>query len=79
MTREEVKAELDREPFLPLRIYHRDGRVFLVRNPKEVWVLGTALFIAYPERPGSRAITGHDLVSYIHIDRVETVPVAATA
>lgn len=72
MLQTELNDELAREPFVPLRLHLSNGESFDIQNPGLVWVTRHSVFIARsPLKPGARAIEGYELVSLVHIVRLE--------
>lgn len=79
MVQTEMLDEVYREPFIPLRLHLTNGESFDIRNPGLVWVTKHSVFIAHPirpERPGSRGIEDYDLISLVHVMRVEKIEAA---
>ena len=76
MNPETLAAELNREPFLPLRLHLTDGRTLEVMNPGLCFIARLAL---YAFRPGRRhALIADDVqvVSLRHIVSIETIEAA---
>lgn len=74
MVQTELNDELAREPFAPLRLHLSNGETFDIQNPGLVWVTRDSVFIARsPLKPAARAIEGYDLLSLVHIVRLERV------
>jgi hypothetical protein len=74
MTPEALRAELRRQPFMPLRIHLTDGKSYDVRHPEMVLVKQRELYIGTETSPGSGVAGECDLVSLLHVVRVECVP-----
>ncbi len=53
MNPETLAAELDREPFIPLRLHLSDGRTLEVRNPGLCYIARLALYLFRADRPRS--------------------------
>ena len=73
MNPDTLAAELDREPFRPLRLHLADGRTVEVKNPGLCFIARLAL---YAFRPGKRqsALTEEvQVISLRHIVSVETI------
>ena len=74
MLKEEVKAELKREPFVPLRFHLKDGKRFDVpfREVARVLEYGVLVFIGLKE--GTYQAKGYDRFSFESIVRIEQRP-----
>ena len=76
MNPEALRAELDREPFIPLRLHLSDGRTLHVENPGLCFIARLALY-AFRARPHTSLAEDVQVVSLRHIVSVETVTAAA--
>ena len=74
---ESLLAELHRQPFVPLRIYLTHGKTYDVRHPEMAIVTSREVYVGRQETsPGSGIARGFDLVSLLHVVRVELVPLS---
>lgn len=73
MTREDVRQELQREPFLPLRLQLSSGQKIVIRYPNTAWVQQNTILIVHPLQPGSAAIGNYDVVALRLIERIEQI------
>ena len=69
MTSEDVRAELDKDPFIPFRVHLVSGKTVEVTNPAAGWMLQNALLVLQTARPGVDA--GYDVLSLRNIQRLE--------
>ncbi len=67
-----LAEELDREPFIPLRLRLSDGRTFEIRNPGLCFIAHLALY-AFRAKPHSALADDLEVISLRHIVSVETV------
>ena len=73
MTTEDLKQELQREPFIPLRLHLASGQKIFIEYPHTAWVQQNALLIVHPIAPKSPQIGNYDVVSLRLIERIEQV------
>jgi hypothetical protein len=71
MSPDSLRKELRRQPFVPLRIYLTDGTSYEVRHPEMVLVSQREVYVGTESEPGSGVAAKTDLVSLLHIVRVE--------
>jgi hypothetical protein len=78
MTPNDLRTRLRTRPFVPFRAVTTDGTVYEVRHPDLVLLTPGAAYIGYPA-PGMEGVAQRvDMVSLLHIIRVEDAePVAA--
>jgi hypothetical protein len=80
MRPESLRDELHRQPFVPLRVYLTDGKTYDIRHPEMAIVTSREVYVGREETaPGSGIARGLDLVSLLHVVRVEQVPIAASS
>jgi hypothetical protein len=72
--KEDVKAELAREPFMPFRLHLSDGRKFDVpfREVAHVVASGVPVFIGLKE--GTHQAKSYDRFGFDHIVRIQHRP-----
>lgn len=73
MTSEDVLQELEREPFVPIRLNLTDGTKVDIQNPGLSFVNNLALYLARTDRPNSRLAADFRLISLRHIVSVEQI------
>ena len=77
MRPESLRDELHRQPFVPLRIYLADGKTYEIRHPEMAMVTSREVYVGREETsPGSGIARGLDLVSLLHVVRMEQVPLS---
>ena len=77
---EKLRDELRRQPFVPLRVYLTDGKTYDIRHPEMAMVTSQEVYIGREETsPGSGVARECDLVSLLHVVRVDQVPFTSTA
>ncbi|MGA2062259.1 MAG: hypothetical protein ABSG67_17385 [Thermoguttaceae bacterium] len=77
---EKLRDELRRQPFVPLRIHLTDGKIYDIRHPEMAMVTSREVYIGREETSaGSGVARECDLVSLLHVVRVEQMPYSATA
>jgi hypothetical protein len=80
MTPESLRDELRRQPFVPLRMHLTDGKSYDIRHPEMAMVTSREVYVGREETsPGSGIAKGCDLVSLLHVVRVEQVPLSPSA
>ncbi len=70
MNPETLAQELNREPFIPLRLRLADGRTFEVRNPGLCFIARLALY-AFRAKPHDALAEDVEVISLRHIVSVE--------
>jgi hypothetical protein len=71
MTAENVRQEVNRTPFVPLRLYLSSGKTMDIIDPGTAWLQRNALLIVHRLRPGSQDIGNYDVISYDAIERIK--------
>jgi hypothetical protein len=71
MSPEALRQELRRQPFVPLRLHLTDGTTYDIRHPEMVLLKQRELYIGKETAPGSGVAAETDLVSLLHVVRVE--------
>jgi hypothetical protein len=71
MLRDQIEAELAREPFVPLRLHLRDGKTFDIpfRDVARVLPFGLLVFVGL--KRGTRQAAGYDRFAFDNIIRIE--------
>jgi hypothetical protein len=71
MTTEDVKQELDRDPFVPLRLHLASGQKVDVSYPNTAWIRQDTLLIVHPLAPGTHAIGNYEVIALRLIERIQ--------
>ena len=79
MSPEVLRNEIRRQPFVPLRLHLTDGKVYDIRHPEMVLIKQREVYVGRETAPGSGVAAECDLVSLLHVVRVETVGQAPSA
>jgi hypothetical protein len=79
MTSEDVQQELERQPFVPLRLHLSSGTTIDIAYSGIAWVRQNALLIVHPVARGSAAIGNYDVVALRLIERIEQVRESSAA
>ncbi|HZK80738.1 MAG TPA: hypothetical protein VFC46_06710 [Humisphaera sp.] len=72
MNPETLAAELNREPFIPLRLHLSDGRTLSVQNPGLCFIARLSLYV-FAAKPHDSLAEDVRVVSLQHIVSVETL------
>lgn len=75
MNPETLAAELDRDPFIPLRVHLADGRTLDIGNPGLCFIARLALY-AFRATPRHSLAEDVEVISLRHIVSVETLAAA---
>ena len=73
MNPDALAAELNRDPFIPLRLHLSDGRKVDVRNPGLCFIARMALYF-FRAKPHDALAEDVQVISLRHIASVETLP-----
>ena len=74
MTSENIKSELDREPFRPFRLHLVSGKEFVVSSPNDAHMLQDAVMVFERRRPDSERHDKYHVIDLLNIERVEVLP-----
>lgn len=72
MNPETLAFELNREPFIPLRLHLADGRTIEIRNPGLCFIARLSLYF-FAARPHDALAEDVQVISLRHIVSVETI------
>jgi len=72
MNPEALAQELEREPFIPLRLRLSDGRTFEIQNPGLCFIARLALY-AFRAKPHRTLAEDVEVISLRHIVSIETI------
>jgi hypothetical protein len=73
MTTEDIKQELDREPFIPLRLHLSSGQKIDIQYAGTAWVRQNTLLVVHPIAPRTSQIGKYDVIALRLIERIEQV------
>jgi hypothetical protein len=68
MTSEDLRSELEKQPFVPLRLHLVSGKAIDVRHEWLAWMLQNSVLVL---RPGPQG--GYDVLSLRNIERIEQI------
>jgi hypothetical protein len=71
MTTEDLRQELEREPFVPLRLHLASGKTIDVEYDNSAFVRQNTVLIVHRLAPGSAAIGNYEVVALRLIERIE--------
>jgi hypothetical protein len=73
VTSKDLVAELERQPFVPLRIHLVSGKTIRVTSPNAAFLLQNALMLIKGKKSGKAMVDGYDVIALRNIERVESV------
>lgn len=79
MTREDVIQELERDPFIPLRLHLSSGQKIEVPFPNTAWVRQNTILVVHPLAKGTVAIGNYDVIALRLVERIEQLDETAAA
>ena len=71
MTSEDVRSELEKTEFIPLRLHLVSGKTVDVTVPEAAWMLQNALMVLQEQRPMRLRAGRYDMISLRNIERIE--------
>jgi len=74
MLKQDVRAELTREPFIPLRLHLRSGKKFDVPFRDVAHLLGYGVLVFIGLKEGTHQAKGYDRFGFEDIVRIEKLP-----
>jgi hypothetical protein len=74
MMYEDVRAEVERQPFIPLRLHLVSGKEVDLRGPGAGWMLRHALMVL--QDPTGIRTDRYDLIAVRNIERIEQLQAA---
>ncbi|MCL2648156.1 MAG: hypothetical protein FWD61_14280 [Phycisphaerales bacterium] len=63
MTSEDMKQELDREPFVPLRLHLSSGKVMDIEYPASAFLRQNTLVVMHRLRANTHEIGNYDVIA----------------
>jgi hypothetical protein len=79
MSPEDVRQELEGEPFVPLRLHLFSGQTMEIPYPGTAWVRQNTLLIVHPLARNTSAIGGYDVIALRLIERIEQLAESSAA
>ena len=73
MTSEDMRQELERDPFTPLRLHLASGKVMDIEYPDSAFLRQNTLLVVHRLRPKTQEIGNYDVIALRQIERVETL------
>ncbi len=73
MTSEDVLQELERDPYVPLRLHLSSGQKLDLRYPNSAFVRQNTLLVLERLAPNTVAIGNYDVIALRLIERIESV------
>ena len=71
MMSKDIEAELERQPFVPIKLHLVSGKEMTIRNSNAAWMMqNTLVILRHPRRNRLRG-DGYDVVSNRNIERIE--------
>jgi hypothetical protein len=74
MTSEDIKSELEREPFRPFRLHLVSGKVVAVKTPNDAHMLQNAVMVFFGRTVRSAMHDRYDVIALRNIERLELSP-----
>lgn len=71
MTSEDVRAEIEKDPFVPLRFHLVSGHAVEVPEPGTAWMLQNAVMVLHGNDRDPAALGRYDVISLRNIERIE--------
>ncbi|HYE17184.1 MAG TPA: hypothetical protein VEA69_02005 [Tepidisphaeraceae bacterium] len=71
MTSKDIEAELERDPFIPIRLHMVSGKTLDIPGPGVAFPMQNALLVLQRRQPGRVRLDGYDVVSFRNIERIE--------
>jgi hypothetical protein len=76
---DDLRALVERVPFVPFRLHLSNGQWFDVQHPHFLWVFRNRLELAVPEAAAKGILEHAEHISLPHVARIEELaPVGAT-
>jgi hypothetical protein len=74
MEKEDVRVQLRRDPFVPLRVHLAGGKSFDVPFPEVAHLLGHGVLVLKGVKRGTHQAQGFDVFGFDQITRIERRP-----
>jgi hypothetical protein len=79
MTTEDILQELERSPFIPMRLHLSSGQTLDIRYPETAWVRQNTILVVHPLSKGTHAIGNYDVIALRLIERIEQIQESSAA
>ncbi len=73
MTSKDIESELERVPFVPLRLHLASGKSMKIQAPNSAWLLQNALLVLRAPKLGKSTAEGYDVLDLRNIERIESL------
>ena len=73
MTSEDLKQELERDPFVPLRLHLSSGQTIDITQARTAWLRQNTMLIVHPLARNTSLIGNYDVIALRLIERIETL------
>jgi hypothetical protein len=74
MLKEEVVAEINRDPFIPLRLHLRNRKTIKIPFRDAAWLIGGGVLVFIGKKQGKPIAKGYDRFPFDAIVRIEKIP-----
>jgi hypothetical protein len=74
MTSEDIRSELEKDPFVPFRLHLVSGKTVDVKAARAAWMLQNAVVVLQEIPAGSDERGLYDVVALRNIERLEQLP-----
>jgi hypothetical protein len=71
MSKDEIKAELARDPFIPLRLHLKNGKRVSVPFPEVAHLMNRDMLVVQGAKPGTRRAKGYVTFVFDDVIRIE--------
>ena len=79
MTTEDVKQEIERDPFIPLKLHLASGQKIAIEYPNSSFVRQNTLLVVHRLEHGTAEIGNYDVIALRLIERIEQVSKSSAA
>jgi hypothetical protein len=79
MTSEDMRQELERGPFVPLRLHLASGQIIEIAYAGTAWLRQNTVVIVHPLAPNTVAIGNYDVIALRLIERIEQISESSAA
>jgi len=79
MASEDPRQELEKDPFIPIRLHLSSDKTVDIQDPSTAWIQQNSVLICHRIRPGTQVIGSYEVVAFRLIERIEQIPEANAA
>jgi len=79
MTAEDLRQELEKRPFIPLRLHLASGKTVDVLYEQTAWLQQNTVLVVHPLTRGTVAIGKYEVISLRLIERIEQISESSAA